>query len=35
MDLQEMGWGIDGIDLAQDKNRCRALVLAVIRLRVE
>jgi hypothetical protein len=33
-DLQEMGWGIDWIDLAQDKNRCRALVSAVISLRI-
>jgi hypothetical protein len=31
MDLQEMGWGgIDWIDVAQDSDRCRALVNAVI-----
>jgi hypothetical protein len=35
MDLQEMGWGgMDWIDMAQDRNRWRALVNAVMNLRV-
>ena len=35
MDLQEMGCGVmDWIDLAQDKDRSRALVNAVMNLRV-
>ena len=30
MDLQEEGcWGVDWIDLAQDRDRWRALVIAV------
>jgi hypothetical protein len=35
MDLQEMGGGVmDWIDLAEDRDRWRALVSAVINLRV-
>ena len=35
MDLQEVGWeGVDWIDLAQDRDRWRALVSAVMNLRV-
>jgi hypothetical protein len=35
MDLQEVGWGgVVGISLAQDRDRCPALVKAVMNLRV-
>jgi hypothetical protein len=35
MDLQEVGWGgMDWIDMAQDRDRRRALVCAVMNLRV-
>jgi hypothetical protein len=34
MDLREVGWGADWIDLAQDRDRWRALVNAVMNLRV-
>jgi hypothetical protein len=35
MDLGEIGWGdVDWIDLAQDRNRWRALVNAVMNLLV-
>jgi len=33
LDLQEMGWGMDWIDVAQDMGRWRALVYAVMNLR--
>jgi hypothetical protein len=33
IDLQEVGWGIDWIELAPDKDRWRALVNAVMNLR--
>jgi hypothetical protein len=35
VDLREIGWeGVDWVDLAQDRDRCRALVNTVINLRV-
>jgi hypothetical protein len=35
MDLQEVGWwGMDRIDMAQDRDRWRAVVSAVMNLRV-
>jgi hypothetical protein len=34
MDLQDVGWCVDWIELAQDKDRWRALVNAVMNVRV-
>jgi hypothetical protein len=35
MDLREIGWdGMDWIDLAQNRDQCRALLNAVMNLRV-
>jgi hypothetical protein len=34
LDLQEKGWGVDWIDLAQDRDRWRALVNAVMKFQV-
>jgi hypothetical protein len=35
MDIQEVGWeGMDWIDIAQDRDRWRALVNAVMNLQV-
>jgi hypothetical protein len=35
MDLREIGWdGVDWMDMAQDRDQCRALVNTVLNLRV-
>jgi hypothetical protein len=34
LNVQEVGWGMDWMDMAQDRNRWRDLVKAVMNLRV-
>jgi hypothetical protein len=34
MDLQEVGWGVDWIELAQDRDRWRALVNVIMNILV-
>jgi hypothetical protein len=34
MDLEEVGWSMDWIELAQERDRCLFLVNAVMNLRV-
>ena len=35
MDLKEIGWGLDQIDMAQDRDRRWAVVNTVMKLRVQ
>jgi hypothetical protein len=35
MDIQDVGWGMDWIELSQDRDRWRALVNEVMNLRVK
>ena len=35
MNIQEMGWGVECIDLAEDRDRWTALLNAVIKLSVK
>ena len=30
MDLRQLGWGVDWIDLAEDRDRCRAAMNAIV-----
>ena len=34
MELQNVGWGMDWIDLAQDRNRWRIVVNTVMNIRI-
>jgi hypothetical protein len=34
MDLQDVGWGMDWIELSEDRDRWRGVVNAVVNLRV-
>jgi hypothetical protein len=34
MDHREIGWGVDRIDLAQDRDQWRALLIMVMNLQV-
>jgi hypothetical protein len=32
--FRKLGWGMDWIDLTQDRDRCRVIVIAVMNIRV-
>jgi hypothetical protein len=34
MDHQEVGWGVEWIDLAQDRDRWRAIINAVMNIEI-